>query len=286
MTRRRMRTGLAAFVFVLVPVSISVPCLADGPGVRECLSSSESSLTLRNGHKLRGARAQLLVCSSPSCPADIRAECTRRIDVVNAALPTLVFTAKGGAGQELSAVTVTMDGERVADHLDGTALSLDPGSHELTFEAKGQPPLTKTLVLHEGEKNRRETILIGAPAAPSSPSPVVATSDSGHGRRVLGVVAGATGLAGVVLGGVFGGLTFSSWGEASDSCPKYVHCSAQAISEGNNASTYATVSTIGFIAGGVLLAGGLTLYFTAPKDQAAGVGVELAPRGAAVVGRF
>ena len=46
------------------------------------------------------------------------------------------------------------------------------------------------------------------------------------------------------------------------------------------------VSTVGFIAGGVLLAGGLTLYFTAPRGDSPRVGLEARPGGFAVSGEF
>ena len=61
---------------------------AADPTTIDCLSATEGSLKLRSEHKLRSARAQLLVCASPSCPADIRTECARRVDEVNVAIPT------------------------------------------------------------------------------------------------------------------------------------------------------------------------------------------------------
>ena len=50
--------------------------------------------------------------------------------------------------------------------------------------------------------------------------------------------------------------------------------------------TDATVATVGFIAGGVLFAGGLALYFTAPRGDSARVGLEVRPGGFAVNGEF
>ncbi len=51
----------------------------------------------------------------------------------------IVFEAKDGAGNDLVAVTVTMDGQRVTDKLDGLPLQLDPGEHRFTFESEGLP---------------------------------------------------------------------------------------------------------------------------------------------------
>ena len=122
-------SSLASIALAAVLAALTeapVVCTAD-PSVGDCLSATEASLKLRADHKLRKARAQLLVCSAPSCPGEIRDECIHRMDEVNAGLPTVVFTVKTGAGKEMSAVKVTMDGEIVADYLDGSALTLDPG---------------------------------------------------------------------------------------------------------------------------------------------------------------
>jgi hypothetical protein len=52
-------------------------------------------------------------------------------------------------------------------------------------------------------------------------------------------------------------------------------------------STFATGSTVGFITGGVLLAGSLTLYFTAPKNKSPSIGLHgMGPGGFSVLGRF
>jgi hypothetical protein len=54
----------------------------------------------------------------------------------------------------------------------------------------------------------------------------------------------------------------------------------------SHAVTGATLSTVGFIAGGVLLAGGVTLFLTAPKGESPRVGFEARPGGFAVNGEF
>ena len=51
-------------------------------------------------------------------------------------------------------------------------------------------------------------------------------------------------------------------------------------------STYGTISTVGIIAGGVLLAGGVTLYFTAPKAQTPRLGMQVAPGMLGLTGGF
>ena len=137
------------------------------------MSASEASLKLRGEHKLREARSQLLVCASASCPADVRNECVRRVDPVNAAIPTIIFEAKDAAGNDMTAVKVTMDGQPLAERLEGSAISLDPGTHTFRFEVMGQPPVEKTLVIYEAVKDRHEPIVMSTEGAVSLvPSPL------------------------------------------------------------------------------------------------------------------
>lgn len=317
-----MRDRMNRLVAVSIATMATSWLLAEGvahaadPTKAECLAASSASLQSAADHKLRLERSQLFVCASTTCPAVVRKECLSRIDEVSAQIPTIVFEVKDGGGNELSAVKVTMDGEVVAEHLDGSALPLDPGNHKLTFEAAGQPTTTQQILLHEGDKNRHVGVTLASSTAQPAPAPVAivpvtppmasippsaapapaspaldstSTSPSdgkGHGRRVLGVVVGSVGVAGVVVGGVFGGLGFSSWSSASSACPTNNHCSTTAANDRTSAVTYATVSDVGFIAGGILVAAGVTLYLTAPKDKAPTAGLQITPGGFSVAGRF
>jgi hypothetical protein len=289
--RTCIRTVVGASLVGAMAAS-TTPAAAADPSVSECLTASNSSVQLRRDHKLRAARAQLLVCISAACPAEVREECGRRLAPLASAIPRTVFEVKDAAGRELSTVKITMDGEPLIDHLDGMAVAVDPGNHELTFSAAGQPSITQTILFHEGEQDRRVSVVLGA-AAPTAPGPPLASNapapeptgdDPGHGRRILGIVVGSMGVAGLAVGGIFGGLTFASWGSANSACPSHQGCSAAALNDRSNAVTYGTVSDIGFIAGGVLLAGGLALYLTAPSSQA--VGLQVSPGGLTIAGRF
>lgn len=296
---RVLRFG-AVLALIGAAVSVAPPVMASDPAIGDCLLAAEASLKLRGEHKLRLTRTQLLVCSSPSCPSEVRQECMKRIDEVNAAAPTIVLAVKNGAGKELATVKVTVDGQVIADHLDGSALSVDPGAHEFTFESAGMPPLTETIILHEGEKDRRETVLLGGGTGAPSPSAAPTQGDesepastshasSGSTQRTIGLVTGGVGVAGLAVGTVFGILASSSWSSAKKDCPGFAGCTSQATDERSTAITDATVSTVGFIAGGVLAATGVVLYLTAPKSEATRVGrigIEARPGGLAIHGEF
>jgi hypothetical protein len=176
---------------------------AADPTTAECLTATEASLKLRNDQKLRDARSELLICSASSCPADVRTECVRRMAELNAAIPGIVFDAKDAAGNDLMAVTVTMDGHLLTERLQGAAISIDPGPHKFAFATAGQPRVEKQFVIREGEKSRRERIIFGAATASASPvasvtpptpvaaslapaPPALSTEDGGGARKEIG----------------------------------------------------------------------------------------------------
>ena len=135
-----MKRSLSAMLFAAAAAALLAPAgraTAADPTTADCLAANDKSISLRNEHKLLGARTQSLVCAASSCPAEIRKECERRIDLVNASMPTVVFEAKDGSGNDLSAVTVKMDGALLAERLEGTAMPLDPGAHTFTFDSLG-----------------------------------------------------------------------------------------------------------------------------------------------------
>jgi hypothetical protein len=195
----------------------ALPAWCADPTVPECITASESAISLRKQHKLRDMRTQLLVCAAATCPAEVRTECVRKIGEVNAALPSIVFEAKDPTGNDLSAVKVTMDGQVMAAKLDGTSLALDPGEHAFTFETPGQPAVQKSFVIREAEKERHEKIQFGTPIVPSGGgiegkgggTTTIIVADSGRGQRTVGWVVGGVGIAGLAVGGIVLSLAFS-----------------------------------------------------------------------------
>ncbi len=246
----------------------------------QCIAANSSAQDLRRDRKLAEAREQLRICGDPSCPEIVRADCTKRLDELDAAQPTIVFDAKDGHGGDLTVVKVSIDNKPLVERLDGAALRVDPGEHTFTFEIAGQPPVSQRLVLKEGEKERHERIVIGGPAAgapgggATSPAPAVgASADQGAGgkssQKWIGVGVAAAGVAGLAVGGVFGVLTGSAISQQKSDCASASSCSnyAAASSDHSTWTRDGTISTIAFVAGGVLLAGGALLFFTAPSSS-------------------
>jgi hypothetical protein len=236
----------------LATLAGATPARAADPTTADCLSASESSLSLRSQHQLRAARAQLLVCAAASCPADVRKECTSRVADVNLAMPTIVFEAKDATGNDMVAVKVTMDGQPLAMRLEGAPLSIDPGEHVFRFELDGQPGVQKTFVIRESEKDRRELIVLGAAAVSTPLEATPATGEAPGGgmstKRLTGIIVGGAGLLGLGVGTTLLVLASSLSSRSA---------SEDAASPGSGHSDHEAAlgdQTAGFVVGGIGIA--------------------------------
>ena len=88
---------------------------------------------------------------------------------------------------------------------------------------------------------------------------------------------GGVGVAGLVVGSLFGAVASSKWSAAKSDCGAGCGPTAPAQGEKSTASSDATISTVAFVVGGVLAAGGVVLYLTAPSRTASGTGLRIAP---------
>jgi hypothetical protein len=263
--RRLVRATLLAAT-ALACLASPRPARAD---LAACIAANEAEVALRKVGKLHQALEQLTLCAAPSCPVEISKECKRRIGLVNAAQPTILVAATDGAGNDLAAVTVTIDGQPFLTKLDGLPVAIDPGNHVLHFEAEGNPPLDRAVVIQEGEKDRRIAVVLGEVKTKAN-APGAAAPSAWTTNKSLAVAAGGVGVLGVALGSVFGILSFSQASTAKSDCTAAActpagHASAE--SEHSTAATSGTVSTIGFVVGGLALAGGIALWVTAPKSE-------------------
>ena len=261
---------------------------------------------MRRQGKLHDARERLLVCGDASCPALVREDCAQRLVELDTAQPTLILDIRDGdMAADVDAVSVTMDGQPLAAGL--TTIAADPGEHSFWFEVPGRPRVSRVFILKEGEKDRRERIDIGpasvapssiAPPPPAQESPeVVPTTPSGSwldAQRLLGLTAALLGAGGIVAGidlglGARAALDAQNRDCASPTvCPRH----AQALSDHDTMETDGLWSTVAFVAGGALVAGGLALIFVDPLFATATVGVTAVPEvgldraGISLQGRF
>jgi hypothetical protein len=151
------------------------------------------------------------------------------------------------------------DGDHVVKRLLwGQPLPVDPGKHTIAVSAPGRRTWKTIVVLQEGAA---ETVVIGELASTSS------------ARNVGAISLGSVGVAGIVVGSVFGMQARSKWRDdvVLKSCDGGVitQCDlddANARLEKSGARTDATISTVTFVVGGVALASAALLALW-PRDR-------------------
>jgi hypothetical protein len=280
------------------------------PSKAQCISANGNAQSLRRAGKLSEARAQLRMCMDPKCPGLVSADCVKRLDELESAQPTVVFDVKDKAGRDVSAVKVTVDGRPLADSLHGAALAVDPGEHSFAFSAaSGKTLVTRNIVLIEGQKGRHESVQIDAtePAqTPGSPpvesasasaapslssnrpttteaSPLTASAaPPGSEQRLLGMVIGGFGVAGLAVSGVFGLKALTAVHSQKDNCSSELACPKpeDARSDHDAAEKSSTIANIAFAAGAGLVGAGLVVFFTAKHSEEGSTTVAVAPSAA------
>jgi hypothetical protein len=171
----RARSPWSAALALSVLSALGAPKLshADAPRCEETYVSTQQ---LRNAGKLREAREHALICGQDLCTRTIRTDCARWHQEIEEAMPSVVIEARDASGLELTSVRVSIDGQPLAEKLDGRALQVDPGERVFRFEHNEQL-VVQTLLIREAEKYRRVPVVFGAPQPPApgpsaGPSPV------------------------------------------------------------------------------------------------------------------
>ena len=188
---------------------------------------------------------------------------------------------------------VTLDGTELGESSFGVALPVDPGEHlvVVTAPTHAQRQL-KLNVLADGATTVLRLPELEKPAeraeAPPPPvqKPVVSASPeadssgamSTHPLRSVGLVVAGVGMVSAGVGAYFGGLAKSRLDESDEMGCDGAICPPDAAQRRDEAREAGNASTVFFLAGGVLVAGGLGLWIFGPEDRE-----EPAPRVSAVV---
>lgn len=261
--------------------AVLLPGVARADDKAACLDAAAKGQRLRGSHQLVEAREQMRACAAAQCPGVVQADCARWLDEIDAALPTVVLTAKSGAGVDLFDVRVSVDGKPVASKLDGQAHAMNAGPHTFHFQGADGTSVDQEALIKEGEKNQIVSVVIGAapastPAPASLPATVPQTQPTASSPlRTVGWVLGGAGVAGLAVGTVFGLVAVSDKNAA--------HCVNDLCDPGkaSGIKSAALISDIGWISGGVLLAAGTALVLFAPSGHADGAatgqGVRVTP---------
>ena len=194
-------------------------------------------------------------------------------------------------------VAVVRDGKPIDAGSFGTAMPVDPGHHVIDATAPSKKPFHQEVdVDAKGGQARVVVKLEDAPVSQSTGNdhttgplvtPPPEQTSSGSGMRIAGITMIGVGVVGVIVGGVFGGLAIGKKNDAAPNCTSdFSRCNSTGKASVDDALTFGTVSTIGFIAGGVLAAGGVIVYLLAPKKQESHVSVGVSPFGFSIGGVF
>ncbi len=181
----------------------------------------------------------------------------------------------------LVGLDVRLDGKPVPREHWGAPRPADPGEHRIEIKATGRKPWEGaakvdrpgTSVAVDAPEDLEAAPAEIAPAPGPSPEPAPAEPEGPRfwtTQRIAAAGAAGVGAIGLVLGTGFGISAASKWSDAESRCEGGDHdrCSASAVSLGDEASSAATVSTIGFLLGVAGVGAGAYLWFTAPSEPA------------------
>lgn len=264
---KRIGNANKLFAFGAGAALLAIATSASADSTALCLSTNDKAQRLRADKHFREAIEQLKVCSQTNCPSAVQRDCTQWLREVETSLPTVTFAAKDAAGNDLTEVKVSVDGAVVRETLDGGAIAIDPGRHTVVFEHDGQPTISNTVLISEGEKARRVEVRFGDDANKSADLP----SKSGYSPWPF------------VLGGVGAvalGTGLALWIEGNASIPEECNggtnqCNVPTgdprLEQAKNAKNRSTIGLGVAIGGGVVLASGIGffIYETLHKGSSA-----------------
>ena len=147
-----------------------------------CEAQSRDAQVAREKHAYLSARSLLASCASAECPALIQKDCSRWLDEVDAATPSVVLEVRGVAA---ASARVSVDGKPVDRALAGAKIALDPGAHRFVVQAEGREKLDTEMIVFEGEKLRKLVFeLVEVPLPRSPPPPPLRPAPPREGDRI------------------------------------------------------------------------------------------------------
>ena len=206
-----------------------------------------------------------------------------KVAELDSQLPHLQLRVPAGTAE------LRLDGVVLGEGAWSSLLPVDPGDHELAYSAPGKRPgsvhatavrgSTAVLALppltDEPAAPRPVLVVLSPPVVLDLPPPLLPRAETHEGSpwRTAGFVVGGVGVVGVGIGATLGVLALGSKSTVTQDCNGN-RCSSAGLSAASSAKSQATASTIGFVAGGVCAAAGLTLVLVGGRG---GGTVGLAP---------
>ncbi len=187
-------------------------------------------------------------------------------------IPELTIVLPKGAP---SGMKITRDGMEVTGPMMGLSLPVDPGVHRVIVELPGKPRSDENIELSPGEHRTLEVLLPGEKRkGVDGAGPDKSEGKPGTSRAIGTYSALGIGAAGLVMGGITGGLALSDKRAADKQCPQFA-CTAGGLDAVDHGRTMARLSTVGFAVGGVGIAAGVILFLTRPKTDKPSVSADV-----------
>ncbi len=188
-----------------------------------------------------------------------------------------------GKEAQLPGLVVERDGRAIDPAEWTTPIPIDSGLHTIRALAPGKKTWS-TQVTIGGPRSQASVAVPVLEREQTSPAVVERTQgegdrskeqargETGSTQRVIALAMGGAGVIALGAGAFFGLKARSTYDDALSQCNSSHQCQQAGLDRADDATSQATISTIGFVAGGVLLAGGGVLYLTAPRQTHVSLG--------------
>jgi hypothetical protein len=220
---------------------------------------------------------------APNAPAAFFAAQEKAKKLYEDARPKVAKLKIAVAAPADAKLLVKVDGEPLNVANLNVNRPMSPGEHKIEASAPGFLTAEAKVNLPEGGTDSVALTLQVDPNAPKEPVPTVAPSSAGPSGQtpaqpsapsdnskpnfIPAYVAGGVGAVGLGVGIIFGAVALGKKGDLDESCKDKV-CPANAQDSIDSAKSSATVSTVGFVVGGLGLAAGAYLYLRPPTIKA------------------
>ena len=213
----------------------------------------------------------------------------QKIDQLSPRVTRVVFQLVDGPAN----VQVSLDGQPLGAGDLGVAVPVDSGQHTLDAKAPERVDWHSTFELGKPDEGKTRSLPIG-PLAPIQRVEKIEKVDLPPGRtsaevpkapvepphrtptlKYVGLATAGAGVVSIAVGTIFALSAKSKWNDAKAmGCDGSGVCKTHAgVDLVNDASSKATIGTIGFTAGIALVAGGAAMWFLAPSGEQAKPGV-------------
>jgi len=202
------------------------PCSAQSNTKTECVASYQHAQVSRQDGDLLKAQQALVSCAGAGCPDVMQADCSRWLEEVQAALPSVVFRVLTSSGADIADARIELDGQPERA-LDGRSITLNPGKHQVTVRAPHFAPVTLQVQIVEGQKLHQQALTLqpisDRPSASGSRAQTAAAGSSTAERRFtvvqwVGVSSAVAGVLGLTYFGLKARAGDSDLGACSPTC--------------------------------------------------------------------